>query len=67
MMSPPKPEGKQTEEVFEWTKDEQGKISKVTKANSNGRKCICCGCSCPCKCECCKTICCTVKRSLGLC
>ena len=67
MMSPPKPEGKQTEELVEWIQ-EDGKYIKITKENSNGRKCVCCNHDCPCKCSCCKTLCCsTIKKITGKC
>lgn len=65
-MSDPDSKSESKEELFEWTQ-ENGKIVKITKDNANGRKCECCGCSCPCSCKCCGSICCTVKKRLGLC
>ena len=64
-MEDPESKGESKSEVFEWVQ-EDGKIFKITKQNSNGRKCKCCGCSCPCDCKCCDIICCTVKKRLGL-
>ena len=64
-MAEPDSKPQSQEQDFEWVV-ENGKLIKVTKANSNGRKCECCGCSCPCKCDCCKKVCCTFsKRKQG--
>lgn len=58
----------ETEQDFEWGYVD-GKMTKITKENSNGRICECCNHPCPCKgCKCCKTICCTdYKKSNGKC
>ena len=65
MMSDPEAKASSQEESFEWVQEE-GKLTKITSKNSNGRKCECCGCSCPCECKCCGMICCTTKKRLGL-
>jgi len=65
MMNDPESKSSSQEEAFEWVQ-EDGIVFKVTKDNSNGRKCECCHCECPCSCPCCGLICCTVKKRLGL-
>lgn len=61
MMNQPKPEGKQTEEVFEWAVI-NGVWVKITSKNANGRICLGCGCKCPCRCKDCQPFCCSSKH-----
>lgn len=60
-MAEPENKPQAQEQDHEWI-IENGKLVKITNANSNGRKCECCGCNCPCRCDCCKKICCTYTK-----
>ena len=62
MMADPEPTKSSQEEKFEWV-EENGKLVKITAANSNGRKCGHCGCDCPCDCECCQWRCCKAESN----
>ena len=63
MMEDPTPkesESSKTEEIYEWGLID-GKLTKITSKNANGRRCSGCNHDCPCKCECCKPYCCSSK------